>query len=259
LIINFTANTLIAVTRTYSVNSNTQDNYTYSNGYVVDSVTNRQNSTTTTNGLEFINLATGAYTYAAFTTSIAGYVYIRNFTLNNDGTFLLTYSGNSSGTITGTTSDLTTLTVTTSSGDSDGGGTYTGRFENILNDLDLVFTDTYTDGTPNTPPTNTRAYYVGTNYNGQLSSLTQVVGEGIPTSAGSFQIVSFDETGTANDKLFLYFSFSNTLVDLTQPGFPVLKGYFTTTGFTLIDENFNEIDDFIASSNITFINPFGGF
>ena len=259
LIINFTANTLIAVTRTYSVNSNTQDNYTYSNGYVVDSVTNRQNSTTTTNGLEFINLATGAYTYAAFTTSIAGYVYFRNFTLNNDGTFLLTYSGNSSGTITGTTSDLTTLTVTTSSGDSDGGGTYTGRFENILNDLDLVFTDTYTDGTPNTPPTNTRAYYVGTNYNGQLSSLTQVVGEGIPTSAGSFQIVSFDETGTANDKLFLYFSFSNTLVDLTQPGFPVLKGYFTTTGFTLIDENFNEIDDFIASSNITFINPFGGF
>jgi hypothetical protein len=68
-----------------------------------------------------------------------------------------------------------------------------------------------------------------------------------------------NETGTANDRLFLYFSSTNTLVELTKPNFPVTKGYFTPTGFTLIDENFNEIDDFIASSNISFTSPFGGF
>jgi hypothetical protein len=254
LIINFTANTLIAVTRTYSVNSNTQDNYTYSNGYVVDSVTNRQNSTTTTIGLEFINLATGEFTYVAFTTPIVNYVYVRNFTLNNNGTFLISYSGSSSGTITGSTSDLTTLNVTPSSG----GGTYTyiGRFENVLNDLDFVFSDTETPGTENTPPSYVMAFYVGTNFNGQVSSLTQVVGAGIPTSSAPFQIVIFDEPGTANDKLFLYFFFSNTLVDLTQEGFPVLKGYLTTTGFTLIDSNFNETDDYLTSTKITMINPF---
>jgi hypothetical protein len=90
-----------------------------------------------------------------------------------------------------------------------GGGTYIGRFENILNDLDFVFTDTFIPGTQNTPPTNARAYYVGTNFTGELSSLTQVVGSGIPTSPGSFQVVTI-----------------------------------------------NEIDDYIASSNITIINPF---
>jgi hypothetical protein len=100
------------------------------------------------------------------------------------------------------------------------------------------------------------AFYVGTNFNGQVSSLTQVVGAGIPTSSAPFQIVIFDEPGTANDKLFLYFFFSNTLVDLTQEGFPVLKGYLTTTGFTLIDSNFNETDDYLTSTKITMINPF---
>jgi hypothetical protein len=256
LIVNFSANTVIPVTITHSTgNRGSQVNYYFSNGYVVDSVTNYQ-ATTTVIGLEFVNVTNGAYTYVAFSSPITGYVYLQNFTLNNDGTYVIGYSGSASGNITGTTSDFTTVTVTASSGGGMGGGTYIGRFENIINDLDFVFIDTYTPGTQNTPPTNTRAYYVGTNFTGELSSLTQVVGAGIPTFPGSFQVITINETGTANDKLFLYFSSSNVLVDLTQQGFPVLKGYFTPTGFTLIDSNFNEIDDYIASSNITITNPF---
>jgi len=146
--------------------------------------------------------------------------------------------------------------VTPSAGGGMGGGAYFRVFENILNDLDFAFVETYTPGTQNTPPTFTRNYYVGTNYNGQVSSLTEVTGASIPTVASSFQIVAIDEAGTANDKLFLYFSSSNTLVDLTAAGFPAIKGYFTATGFTLIDSNLNEIDDYIASSNISFTNPF---
>jgi hypothetical protein len=156
--------------------------------------------------------------------------------------------------VTGTTADLTTVTVTTSSSGGSSGSSYMGRFENILNDLDFVFVDTYIPPSGSTPPSSTIDFYVGTNFDGNVSSLTKVTGPNVPTRGTNFQIVTMNETGTANDRLFLYFFSTNTLVELTNPNFPVTKGYFTLTGFTLIDENFNEIDDFIASSNITFIN-----
>jgi hypothetical protein len=156
--------------------------------------------------------------------------------------------------VTGTTADLTTVTVTTSSSGGSSGSSYMRGFENILNDLDFVFVDTYIPPSGNTPSSSTTDFYVGTNFDGNVSSLTKVTGSNIPTRGTNFQIITMNETGTANDRLFLYFFSTNTLVELTNPNFPVTKGYFTLTGFTLIDENFNEIDDFIASSNITFIN-----
>jgi hypothetical protein len=268
LIINLSASTVISVSRTYATNLRSQDGSFYSNGYVVDLVEYRTYdpnvpNVTETAGIELINVATGAYTYIAFTTPINGFNYIRDFTLNNNGSFVINLYGNVNSSVTGTTTDLTTVTVTSPSTSSEAGGSYIGRFDNILNDLDFVFVDTYIPPSGSTPPSSTIDFYVGTNFDGNVSSLTKVTGPNIPTTIPNawtnLQIITMNETGTANDRLFLYFSSTNTLVELTNPNFPVTKGYFTPTGFTLIDENFNEIDDFIASSNITFISPFGGF
>jgi hypothetical protein len=252
---------VISVSRTYATNLRSQDSSLYSNGYVVDIVVNRNYDTnvTETAGIDLINVATGVYTYIALPTPINGFNYIRDFTLNNNGSFVVNLYGNVNSSVTGTTTDLTTVTVTSPSTFSQAGGSYMGRFENILNDLDFAFVDTYIPPSGSTPPSSTIDFYVGTNFDGNVSSLTKVTGPNIPTQGTNFQIVTMNETGTANDRLFLYFSSTNTLVELTNPNFPVTKGYFTPTGFTLIDENFNEIDDFIASSNITFISPFGGF
>ena len=259
LIINLSASTVISVSRTYATNLRSQDSSFYSNGYIVDIVVNSNYDTnvTETVGIDLINVATGAYTYIALPTPINGFNYIRDFTLNNNGSFVINLYGNVNSSVTGTTADLTTVTVTSPSTSSQAGGSYMGRFENILNDLDFVFVDTYIPPSGSTPPSSTIDFYVGTNFDGNVSSLTKVTGPNIPTGGTNFQIITMNETGTANDRLFLYFSSTNTLVELTNPNFPVTKGYFTLTGFTLIDENFNEIDDFIASSNITFISPFG--
>ena len=261
LIINLSASTVISVSRTYATNLRSQDSSLYSNGYVVDIVVNRNYDTnvTETAGIDLINVATGVYTYIALPTPINGFNYIRDFTLNNNGSFVVNLYGNVNSSVTGTTTDLTTVTVTSPSTFSPAGGSYMGRFENILNDLDFAFVDTYIPPSGSTPPSSTIDFYVGTNFDGNVSSLTKVTGPNIPTQGTNFQIVTMNETGTANDRLFLYFSSTNTLVELTKPNFPVTKGYFTPTGFTLIDENFNEIDDFIASSNISFTSPFGGF
>jgi hypothetical protein len=260
LIINLSASTVISVSRTYATNLRSQDSSLYSNGYVVDIVVNRNYDTnvTETAGIDLINVATGVYTYIALPTPINGFNYIRDFTLNNNGSFVINLYGNVNSSVTGTTTDLTTVTVTSPSTFSQAGGSYIGRFDNILNDLDFVFVDTYIPPSGSTPPSSTTDFYVGTNFDGNVSSLTKVTGPNIPTRGTNFQIVTMNETGTANDRLFLYFSSTNTLVELTKPNFPVTQGYFTPTGFTIIDENFNEIDDFIASSNITFISPFGG-
>ena len=261
LIINLSASTVISVSRTYATNLRSQDSSLYSNGYIVDIVVNRNYDTnvTETAGIELINVATGAYNYIALPTPINGFNYIRDFTLNNNGSFVINLYGNVNSSVTGTTTDLTTVTVTSPSTSSQAGGSYMGRFENILNDLDFVFVDAYIPPSGSTPPSSTTDFYVGTNFDGNVSSLTKVTGPNIPTGGTNFQIITMNETGTANDRLFLYFSSTNTLVELTKPNFPVTKGYFTQTGFTLIDDNFNEIDDFIASSNISFISPFGGF
>jgi hypothetical protein len=261
LIINLSASTVISVSRTYATNLRSQDSSLYSNGYVVDIVVNRNYDTnvTETAGIDLINVATGVYTYIALPTPINGFNYIRDFSLNNNGSFVINLYGNVNSSVTGTTTDLTTVTVTSPSTSSQAGGSYMGRFENILNDLDFVFVDAYIPPSGSTPPSSTIDFYVGTNFDGNVSSLTKVTGPNIPTVGTNFQIITMNETGTANDRLFLYFGSTNTLVELTNPNFPVTKGYFTPTGFTLIDENFNEIDDFIASSNISFISPFGGF
>jgi hypothetical protein len=255
LIINLSASTVISVSRTYATNLRSQDRGLYSNGYIVDIVVNRNYDTnvTETAGIELINVATGVYTYIALPTPINGFNYIRDFTLNNNGSFVINLYGDVDSSVTGTTTDLTTVTVTSPSIFSQAGDSSMGRFENILNDLDFVFVVT------STPTSSTIDFYVGTNFDGNVSSLTKVTGPNIPTRGTNFQIITMNETGTANDRLFLYFSSTNTLVELTNPNFPVTKGYFTPTGFTLIEDNFNEIDDFIASNNITFINPFGGF
>jgi hypothetical protein len=257
LIINLTASTVNSVSRTYATNLRSKNSSLYSNGYVVDLVEYRtyDPNVTETAGIDLINVATGAYNYIALPTPINGFNYIRDFTLNNNGSFVINLFGNVNSSVTGTTTDLTTVTVTSPSTFSQASGSSMGRFDNILNDLDFVFVETY----GNTPSSSTTDFYVGTNFDGNVSSLTKVTGPNIPTRGTNFQIITMNETGTTNDRLFLYFSSTNTLVELTNPNFPVTKGYFTLTGFTLIDENFNEIDDFIASSNITFISPSGRF
>jgi hypothetical protein len=229
-------------------------NVLYSNGYIVDSVLDSVNYESSTVGLIFVNISTASYHYVAFSTPFSSYMYPEEFSRNNDGTFTLGYSGSGgiSGTITGTTANLATVTVTPSSGGMS--FFYTGVFENILNTIDFAFRYEFVQPTETTPPSTISSYYVGTDYNGSIKSLTQVTGSLIPTSPMTSQLVVFNPTGTDNDRLFLYFPFMNLLVDLLSPTYATLNGYFTQTGFTLIDANFNEIDDYIPLPGFTSIS-----